>query len=338
MKVLVTDYAWKSLDIEKDILQRVGASIVAAPTGEEDELAELATDVDAILTCWKSVTKKVIQSAPRCLTIGRYGIGLDNIDVAFATSVGIVVTNVPTYCVEEVSDHAMALLLAQARKAAFYDRSIKGGRYNLRSGTPLFRIAGKTLGIAGFGKIGQAVYRKARGFGLNVCVYDPYVNDGVLSAYQVQQVSFQDLLKASDYITIHMPLTPETQHFFNYEAFLQMKRTAFLINTSRGDIIEPEGLLRALNEGLLAGAGLDVLSKEPPDPADSLILHPKTVITPHAAFNSEESLAELQRSAAEQAASVMAGKLPPHVVNPGVLEQSNLRAIFKDTGSGTPSR
>jgi len=328
MKVLITDYAWKSLRIEQEILDRVGVSLVVAETGSEDEFVQLAADVDGILTCWKRVSERVIRNAPRCQAIARYGIGLDNIDVEYATKMGIVVTNVPAYCVEEVSDHAMALLLSLARKVTFYDRAIKSGSYDLQAGGPLHRINGQTLGIVGFGKIGRAVYRKARGFGLKVIFFDAIVVQ-LGKEDDVAQVSFKDLLKRSDYISIHAPLTDETRHLFNLEAFRQMKPTAFVINAARGELIDANGLLRALDEGLIAGAGLDVLPKEPPDLADPLVRHPKAIITPHAAFNSEESVEELQRTAASQMADTLSGKLPQFVVNPDVLKQTNLRAALR---------
>ena len=330
--VLVTDYAWKNLDLERRILARVGASLVVAQTGVEDELISLAAEVDGILTCWKAVTEKVIANAPHCQAIGRYGIGLDNIDVKFATRMGIVVTNVPAFCVEEVSDHAMALLLSLARKVVFYDQAIKQeGRYSLRAGAPLYRIHGKTLGIFGFGKIGRTLYRKAKSFGLRIITCDPWVDVQSVEGYDVERVSFQDLLRRSDYLSIHTPLTAETRFLFNREAFRQMKPTAFLINTARGEIIEGPALLEALNRGLIAGAALDVLPKEPPDPTDPLVLHAKAIITPHAAFNSEESLVELQESAATQMADALAGKLPSFVVNPEVLTQENLRLRLQRT-------
>jgi D-3-phosphoglycerate dehydrogenase len=327
-KVLVTDYAWKSLDYERRILEKVDAEIVSAKIGDEDELSMLASDVDGILTCWKRVSEKVIQNAPKCLAIGRYGIGLDNIDVRFATQTGIVVTNVPSYCVEEVSEHAMALLLSLARKVTFYDHAIKRGVYNLQSQTPLYRISGKTLGILGFGKIAKALYRKAAGFGLRILVCDPCLSRSEPGEHEVEAVSLQELLRRSDFISIHVPLTPDTRHILNLDAFRQMKSTACIINTSRGEVIDADALLTALNEGLVAGAGLDVLAKEPPDPCDPLILHPRTIITPHAAFNSEESLEELQETAAKQMADVLSGRLPPFVVNPEVLIQPNLRAAL----------
>jgi D-3-phosphoglycerate dehydrogenase / 2-oxoglutarate reductase len=328
-RILVTDYAWNNLDREKQILDTANASLVVAPTGNDDELVALATDVDGILTCWKPVTEKVIRNAPRCQAISRYGVGLDNIDVAFSTRMGIVVTNVPSYCVEEVSDHAMAMLLALARKVAFYDRAIKGGTYDLRAGTPLYRIKGKTLGIVGFGSIGRILCRKAKGFGLQVIAYDRELAKSNNKDGEVESVTFPDLLRRSDYISIHMPLTTETRHLFNLEAFRQMKRSAFLVNTARGDIVNPQDLLEALNNQLIAAAALDVLSKEPPDPADPLILHSRTIVTPHVAFNSEESLEELRDSAAAQVADVLLGRLPTHVVNKEVLRQPNLRAQFR---------
>jgi D-3-phosphoglycerate dehydrogenase len=278
------------------------------------------------------VTAKVIQAARQCVTIGRYGIGLDNIDVAAATLHGIIVTNVPSYCVEEVSDHALALLLSLARKITFFDRAIKSGVYDLQAGTPLFRVRGRILGIAGFGRIGRALYRKARGLGLNVLVYDPYVDRASLSGFQVEVVDFRGLLERSDFISIHIPLTPETRGLFNLAALRLMKPHAFLINTSRGPLIDGEALREALDKGIIAGAGLDVLPVEPPAAGDPLVGHPRTIITPHVAFNSEESLVELRETAARQMAAALCGTRPENIVNPDVLKQANLRASFNTAG------
>ena len=326
LRVLITDYAWESLEPEKEILRTAGAELVVAASGDEEELISLAGDVDAILTCWKTVTRKVIERAPACQIIGRYGIGLDNIDVSYATEMGIVVTNVPSYCLEEVSDQAMALLLASARKVVFFDRAIKGGEYSLQLGSPLYRIRGRTLGIFGFGKIGRTLYRKASGFGLKIIVYDPYLDPGSLEDYDVTLVDFDRLLQESDFISIHAPLSPETENLFGLSAFQKMKSTAFVINTSRGGVISSSGLLKALDDGEIAGAALDVLPEEPPPVDDPLVHHPKTIVTPHAAFYSEESVLDLQRIAATQIADVLSGKLPESVVNREVLGQPNLRA------------
>jgi D-3-phosphoglycerate dehydrogenase len=293
-------------------------------------LTSLAPDAGGILTCWKPVTAHVMQAARACRAIGRYGIGLDNIDVTQATQLGIVVTNVPAYCVEEVSDHALALLLSLARKITFYDRAIKSGVYDLQAQTPLFRVRGRTLGIAGFGKIGRALYHKARGLGLKIIVFDPYVDGQSLSSLDVEVVDFPELLQRSDFLSLHMPLAPETRGLINRAALRQMKPGAFLINTSRGPLLDAEALREALDQGIIAGAGLDVLPTEPPAPGDPLVGHPRTIVTPHAAFNSAESLVELRETAARQMAAVLAGTRPENIVNPEVLKQANLRAVFHD--------
>lgn len=323
MKVLVTDYAWKDLEIERKTLSAISATIVAAEIGDEDELIQLAVEADGILTNWKQVTRKVIANAPKCRAIVRYGVGLDNIAVQHATELGIVVANVPRYCIEEVSDHALALLFALARKVTLFDRGIKAGVYDLKSGTPMYRVRGKTLGLVGFGNIGRMLGRKAQALGLKVIVYDRGTRRA--AEEDVQRVTFEELLRTSDYISLHVPLTPQTRHLFDHEAFQQMKSSAFLINTARGDIIDANALLEALDDGLIAGAALDVLSKEPPNPADPLLLHPNTIITPHAAFNSEESLQELRHTAASEMLAVLSGRLPQNLVNPAVLDKGNLR-------------
>lgn len=324
-QVLVTDFAWKDLEIEEDILSQAGANIVVANSASEAELLRLAPTADGILTCWKQVSGNVIRNANRCLSIGRFGIGLDNIDVRSATEAGIVVTNVPAYCIDEVSDHAMALILSCARKTAFYDRNIKSGSYDLQAGPSLYRIKGKTLGIVGFGRIGKAVCAKARAFGLDIIVYDPHVDARSIAQAAVRSVSFSDLVKQSDFISIHVPLSSETSRLFTYQTFREMKPTAIIVNTSRGDVIDSAGLLIALDEKLIAGAGLDVLSQEPPSAGDRLVTHSRTVITPHAAFNSEESLLELRKSTATQMADVLSGRRPQNIVNEEVLQRPTLR-------------
>jgi D-3-phosphoglycerate dehydrogenase len=330
--VLISDYVWKDLQIEKAILARVDTGVLVSSTGAEDDLTNLAPEANGILTCWKPVTARVIQAAPHCVAIGRFGIGLDNIDVAEATRQGIVVTNVPSYCVEEVSDHALALLLSLARKVTFFDRAIKSGVYDLQAGMPLFRVRGKILGIVGFGKIGRVLYHKARALGLKVIIFDPYVDRASLGGFDVELVDFPGLLGRSDFISIHVPLMPGTRGLFNAAALRQMKPTAFLINTSRGPLIDGEALREALDQGIIAGAGLDVLPVEPPTPGDPLAGHPRTIVTPHAAFNSEESLVELRETAAHQMAAILSGVRPENIVNPEVLKQPNLRAVIPVTG------
>ena len=236
------------------------------------------------------------------------------------------VTNVPAYCLEEVTDQAFALLLASARKVVLFDREAKAGRYGMAPGRPIFRIRGRTLGIVGFGKIGRTLGRKARAFGLKVAAYDPYLDDSSVREHGAEPMNLERLMEVSDYISIHVPLNDETHHLFNRDAFRRMRPEAFLINTSRGAVVDTAALVEALDAGEIAGAGLDVLPQEPPDPDDPVVLHPKIIITPHASFYSKESLLELQTTAAQQVADVLSGKVPDWVVNPGVLSRPNLRA------------
>jgi D-3-phosphoglycerate dehydrogenase len=234
------------------------------------------------------------------------------------------VANVPYYCVEEVSDHTLALLLAMTRKIAFFDRATKSGTYNLSAGTPMYRHRGRTLGLLGFGSIGQMVCQKARGLGFNVIVNTRSANSA--SEAGARPVTFDELISESDYISIHVPLTPSTKHIFTFEVFQRMKPTALLINTSRGDIVERDGMLKALDQGIIAGAAFDVLSKEPPDSGDRLLAHPKIIVTPHAAFNSEESLIDLRVTAATAMLTALSGAVPKHLVNSAVLQSPRLRA------------
>lgn len=325
-KVLITDYAWDDLTPEHEILADADAEPIVAATGEEDELIDLAPEADGILTCWKPVTERVLGAAGRCLSVGRYGIGLDNIAVSHATRLGIVVTNVPTFCLEEVGDHAMALLLSCARKVAFYDRNIKAGVYDLQQGERMHRLRGRTLGIVGLGKIGRALMPKALGFGLRVVAYDVADN---ASSEGVERLDFDELLATSDFISIHVPLSEETRGMFGEEQFRRMKPGAFLINTARGPVVSSTALLDALNAGEIAGAALDVFDQEPPDPDDPLIHHPRMIVTPHAAFYSEESVHDLQVTAARQMADILNEKRPENIVNPEVLDRDNIRAELR---------
>ena len=326
MNVLITDYAWDDLLPEQEILANAEAGLIVAETGEEDELIELAPDADGILTCWKPVTERVLDAAPRCLSVGRYGIGLDNIAVAHATRLGIVVTNVPTFCLEEVSDHAMALLLTCARKVSFYDRNIKAGVYDLQKGERMHRLRGRTLGIVGLGRIGRTLVPKALGFGMRVVSYDPATGD---PPEGVEPLRFDELLARSDFISIHVPLTEATRGMFGRKQFKRMKRGAFLINTARGPVLDSAALLDALNHGEIAGAALDVLDREPPDSDDPLIHHERVILTPHAAFYSAESVHDLQVIAARQMADLLKGKRPDNIVNPEVLDRDIVRAKFR---------
>jgi len=299
-KVLVTDYAWPSLEIERQLLGAAGAELIVAETGEEAELVRLAPPADAILTNWKQVTAAVLDAAPHCRIVSRYGVGVDNIAVAHATELGIPVTNVPDYCFEEVSDHAMALLLACARRVVTFADATRRGRWDVKSGRPIFRVRGQTLGLVGFGRNGRALAGKAQGFGLKMIVYDPWVAAEAVAPFGTRTDDLDALLRDSDYVSIHVPLTDATRGLMNARTLRLMKSSAYLINTSRGPIIEEAALLQALSEHWIAGAALDVLVKEPGELSNPLFGLDNALITPHASFYSEEAIAELEQKAADQ--------------------------------------
>ncbi len=325
MRVLITDYAWPNFEIERKAITATGAEVIAAPTGEQNELMELAPGVAGILSNWRPLRAPVIAVAEKCQIICRYGVGLDNIDVEAATEHGIVVTNVPDYCMDEVSNEAMALLLCGARGILGYDRSVRSGVWDVKVGMPLFRLRGLTLGIIGFGRIGKSVAPKAQGFGLHVIACDPYIDQQEMTQRNVKPVDLDTLLRTSDFVTIHTPLTPETHKMIGAEALRKMKPTAWLINTARGGVVDTVALAVALREKRLAGAGLDVLPQEPPPRGDEFMSMPNVVFTPHSAFYSEGSLEELQAKAAQRVVEVLQGKVPSNIVNPAVLKQSNCR-------------
>lgn len=316
MRVLVTDYAWPDLTVETEVLSQIGASIVL-PTGTtETELVEAARNVDAIMTNWARTSAAVIAAAPECRIVSRLGIGLDNIDVAYCTQHKIPVTNVPDYCVIEVAEHAMALLLSLARNVAHYHERSKHGVYRLQDGVSMRRIAGCTLGIVGYGKIGQALAERARGFGLKLLATGRTRRE---LPSDVTWCSLEALLSESDFVSLHTPLTDQTKHMINAQSLSLMKPSAFIINTARGGVIDHEALADAIEAGRLAGAALDVQTPEPPDLKQRPYSDPRVIVTPHAAFVSQESLADLRRRASQQVVDRLSGRVPENVVNPAAL-------------------
>ncbi|MCC6790482.1 MAG: C-terminal binding protein [Thermomicrobiales bacterium] len=323
--VLVTDRAWPDLAVERDVLEPLGVELIDF-AGDDAAMIALGPRLDAILTCWRQMPPELLDNAPACRMVSRYGIGLDNIPVARATELGMVVTNVPDFCLDEVSDHAMALLLAAARRIVAFAGETAQGTWRPAVGGELGRLRGRTLGIVGYGNIGRALAPKARAFGLNVLVYTPRLTPGPLAAGVTAAGSLDELLGAADFVSLHLPANEQTRHLIDEPALRAMKPTAWLINTSRGAIVDEAALVRALDEGWIAGAALDVLASEPPPADHPLLGRPDTIVTPHVAFASAEAMVELRRRAAEHVAHVLRGERPPHIVNPAVLAQSNLRA------------
>ena len=325
-RVLVTDYVWPSTAPEREILAEIGAEIIESPGPSEDTLATLAEDADAIMTCFAQVTERVVWSAQKCQVISRYGVGVDNIAVDTATSLGIPVTYVPDYCVDEVSDHVMALLLTWNRQVGFYDGVAKQGRWEgVSSPAPLIRLRGCKLGIVGMGRIGRAVAAKSQPFGMDILAYDPYIPEGQSAGDGITLVDLPTLLSESDYVTIHTPLNDETRGLIGASEFRQMKPSAYIINCARGPIIDEPALVAALRDGEIAGAGLDVMEEAAPPPDHPLFGMNNVIITPHVAFLSRQSVLELEVRTAKATADVLQGRMPEFLVNPAVLPHSRVK-------------
>ena len=321
MKVVITDYDYGDVDIERAILEAAGARVVALQAKSEDDLLEEARDCDAVMNQYARVGARTIAAMERCRVIARYGVGVDIVDVEAATRRGILVTNVRDYCTEEVADHAVALWLALARKLFAYDRATHGGVWRWQSGRPIHRLRGQVMGVVSFGSIGRAIAARARPFGLEPIVHDPYVPDAVIAAHGVRRVGKDELLATADVVMMQVPMTAETRHFLGPREFALMKPGALVVNTGRGPTIDNLALYEALVSGRIAGAGLDDPEEEPAkrarwDPVDNpLFSLPNVIVTPHAAYYSEESIRTARETAACEVARVLNGERPHNPVN-----------------------
>lgn len=324
--VVVTDSVFPDLEPARQVLDTINAEVQLAPEPTPAAIGEAARNADGLLVTYAQVGAKVIAQLGRCQIIARFGIGVDNVDIGAATESGIMVTRVPDYCIDEVSDHALALLLALARKVTQANQSVQEGQWAVAAVAPLHRLRGRTLGLVGFGQIPQALAPKAQSFGLRVIAHDPYLDAQLAAQHGVELVSFEELLQQANYVSIHAPLTEETRHMFDAAAFSQMQPGALLVNTARGPLVEEEALIAALDEGQIGGAALDVLSQEPPIADSPLLGRPDLILTPHAGFYSEESLRELQTKAAQEVARVLTGQAPRYPVN---AEELNRRPTQK---------
>jgi D-3-phosphoglycerate dehydrogenase len=314
------DNPFPSLDPIRNTLAKIGAELRPAKQDTPEAYLEVAADADALMVCYAKVPGDMIRKMKRCRIISRTGIGVDNVDLDAASQCGIVVTRQPDYCIDEVSDHAMALLLTLVRKVAFSNARVQGGEWKMASAVPIHRLRGTVMGLIGFGQIPKLVAPKAQAFGMRVVAFDPFIPAEVMKKAGVDKVEFAELLKVSDYISIHCPLTPETNHLFNAAAFRQMKPTAYLVNSARGPIVDEAALAQALDSKHIAGAALDVMEKEPP-PANSPLLHRDNVLlTPHTGWDSEEARSDLLVKAAEEVVLVLSGKAPRNPVNSAALQ------------------
>jgi D-3-phosphoglycerate dehydrogenase len=324
-RVVITDCDQGSIEEEKDEFAKIGAELILAQVQEERELIRACREADGLLNQYALLTRRVLENLPNCKVVSRYGVGVDSVDLKAATDLGIIVANVPDYCMDEVADQTVSMLLGLIRKTAFFDQKVKSGQWNFRQGIPIYRTRGKTLGLIGCGKIGLEVAKRISAFGLRVIAFDPYIE----KPHEVIELKDIDtVLKESDFISIHCPLNDSTRHLIGDEAFKKMEKRPILINTSRGPIIDEKALIQALKEGLISGAGLDVLEKEPPDSQNPLLKMENVILTPHVSFYSVESISELKRRTAKNVADVLTGRWPRSVVNREV--KGRIRAQLSD--------
>ncbi len=336
LKAVVTFYVPGVVPTYDELLTKLGAEVEKTFCATEEELVSACSDADAVIALGIKITPgyvfstRVIENLHKCRLIALTGIGYDNVDIAAATEKGICVANNPYYCLQEVSDHAMALILACARKLHKLIPDIKTGRWStqgdyLNALKPLHRLSGQTLGLIGFGNIARALIPKARAFGFRIIVYAPHVPDNLFETFRVESVGLDWLLEESDFVSMHTALTPESRHMMGLEQFKRMKRTAYFINTARGELVDERALHVALSEGLIAGAGLDVLELEPPDRDNPLLKLGNVLITGHFAYYSEESREELFRWPWEEVGRVLRGDWPQGLINSQVKERFSAR-------------
>ncbi|MFO1497922.1 MAG: C-terminal binding protein [Verrucomicrobiota bacterium] len=320
-KVVLLKHGYPSIQNEREVVTAAGGDFIDADGLTDAEGIRQCEDAEAVLVRWLPITPDLIQRFRRCRIIVRYGVGYDNVDVQAATLAGVIVGHIPQYCLDEVSTHTVALLLACVRNVVGKHNKMERGAWDINPLERIYRTAGRTLGLVGFGNIGQAVARKMGGWGLRLLATDPYVEPARAAALGVQLVSLPELLCESDYVSLHVPLLPETRRLIGAEQLALMKPGAILVNTARGPVLDNTALLAALRSGRLAQAALDVFEHEPPAPDSPLRHQPGLIISDHVAWYSEESQAELQRTAAEEVVRVCQGGLPRAIANPEVLER-----------------
>lgn len=308
-KVVVTDQVFPDVERERALLAEVGASLEVAD-GDRDTVLDVAADADALLTTYFAMDAAAIGHLRQCRIIARYGIGVDNIDLAAARAAGISVTNVPDYCVDEVATHTVAMLLSLLRKLPTADRAMRGGGWGVATVRPMRRPDQLTIGLVGYGRIGRRVTEMLAPFGMSFLVYDPYLDD----LPGVELVELDELLQRSDAVSLHSPLTEETRGLIGADQLTMMKDTAVLVNTSRGPLIQLDALRDALGEGRIAAAALDVFEQEPPDAA-ALAGVENLLMTPHVAFYSEDAIAESQTKAATQVAKALTDQPLDYLLN-----------------------
>ncbi|MCQ6264587.1 C-terminal binding protein [Fictibacillus sp. WQ 8-8] len=327
-KVVVTDWEYDDLRFEEAVFhQYPEIELIAAQCRTEEEVIEACWDADALINQYAPLSKAVIEKLEKCKVITRYGVGVNTIDLEAATAKGICVANVPDYCMDEVADHALALLLSAKRKVVAANQNVKKGLWDFKVTQPIHRLRGQVLGLVGFGKIPQSLAEKVKPLGFKVVAYDPYYPVEEAEKKGVQLASLEELCRISDVISVHAPLTEGTRGMINASLFSVMKSTALLINTSRGPVVDEQDLIDALESGEIGGAALDVIEDEPISVSHPFLSMENVILTPHVAWYSEEAAKEMRTKAALGAVDVLICKeFPKYLVNVQVKEQSQLKS------------
>jgi D-3-phosphoglycerate dehydrogenase / 2-oxoglutarate reductase len=315
-KILLTDYEFEHLKYEEEIFQESGLDInfIKAQCKTEEEVMEHAKEVDAILNQYAPISRRVIESLENTKIISRYGVGVNTIDLDAAKEKGITVANVPDYGMEEVSNHALALLLSSARKVTLLNKEVKKGNWDFKVCVPIHRFDKQTVGVLGFGRIPRRFIEKVKPLGFKTAAYDPFVSAVDMAAVGVQKMDLDEIIGEADYLSIHVPLSDDTYHLINEERLKQMKSNAVIINTARGPIIDEKALSNALEKGIIAGAALDVTENEPVSIDSPLLTMDNVIITPHSAWYSEEAMVELRQKAARNIVQVLKGEKTPYAL------------------------
>lgn len=317
MKVVITDAEYPDIDIERGVLEAVGLEVELAQCGSPEEVIQAGEDASALLVQYAPITSEVFDALPHVRIVSRFGVGVDSIDLESAGERGVWVANVTDYGVEEVATHAMGMILSLVRQLPFYQKEVESGQWRYLSAGPLKRLRNATLGVVGLGRIGQTLAKRGRPWFGQTLGYDPYLEGREWPKGIETTESLEELFSKSQVISLHLPLSEQTRGVVDRGLLEQLQEGSYLVNTSRGGLVVIEDLLRALDSGKLAAAGLDVLPQEPPEPDDPLLAHPRVLLSPHAAWYSAEAEQEVRRKAAENIVSWNEQGRPPYVVVEG---------------------
>jgi D-3-phosphoglycerate dehydrogenase len=324
-KVAITDCEYESINIEKNILSQIDADVQLYNTKKEEDIIKIARDCDALIFQYANITDKIIYSMKNCKVIAKYATGIDGIDIKAASDKGILFTNVDNYSTDEVANHTVSLILNLSRKIHMYNRETSLGNWDYKKGHPIKHIRDSIVGVIGFGNISKSVISKLNCFCDKIWIYSNHASEYELSLLNAKKESFIEIIEQSDYITIHSPLTDKTRNMFDKEVFKAMKDTSYLINVSRGGLVNETALVDALERNEIAGAALDVMESEPPKHSNPLLKMDNVLITPHAAWYSERSQFELQSTVANEVHRVLSGYLPFNTVNKEIENKLSLK-------------